>query len=65
VLQGTDERVTHVTQGSGLAAAIPGARLVLAKGSGHVMNARDPVLTNLLLRDFVRSLDAPDGGPAA
>jgi pimeloyl-ACP methyl ester carboxylesterase len=56
VLQGTDDRISHVTQGMGLADAIPGARLVLATGSGHVVNARDPVRTNLLLREFIRGL---------
>lgn len=56
VIQGTDERISHVTQGSGLAEAIPGARLELIDGAGHIPNARDPVRVNLAIRAFVREL---------
>jgi pimeloyl-ACP methyl ester carboxylesterase len=56
VIQGTDERVSHVTQGVGIARAIPAARLVLCEGAGHIANARDPVRVNLLMRDFIRGL---------
>ena len=56
VIQGTDERLTHVTQGRGLAEAIPGARLVLIEDGGHLVNARQPVRVNVLIRDFIRSL---------
>jgi pimeloyl-ACP methyl ester carboxylesterase len=56
VIQGTDEHLTHVTQGRGLAEAIPGARLVLIEDGGHMVNARDPVRVNLLIRDFIRTL---------
>ena len=56
VMQGTDERITHVTQGTGLASAIPGARLVLLDGAGHIPIARDPVKVNLLIREFVGAL---------
>ena len=57
VIQGTDERLSHITQGIGIAEAIPGARLQLLEGSGHMPNARHPVRVNLLIRDFIRSLD--------
>jgi pimeloyl-ACP methyl ester carboxylesterase len=57
VIQGTDERLSHITQGVGLADAIPSARLQLLEGSGHMPNARHPVRVNLLIRDFIRSLD--------
>ena len=57
VLQGTDERISHVSQGEGLARAIPGARLELLAGSGHIPTARDPVRVNLLIREFLRHLD--------
>ncbi len=60
VIQGTDDRICDVTQGAGIAAAIPGARLELVAGGGHIVNARDPVRVNLLIRDFVASL--PGGG---
>jgi pimeloyl-ACP methyl ester carboxylesterase len=56
VIQGTDDRVAHVTQGTGLAQAIPGARVELLEAAGHIPNSRDPVRVNLLIRDFIRSL---------
>jgi pimeloyl-ACP methyl ester carboxylesterase len=56
VIQGTDDRISHVTQGFGLAEAIHGARLELIEGGGHIANARDPVRVNLLIRAFVRGL---------
>ena len=56
VIQGTDERISHVTQGTGLAAAIPGSALLLVDGAGHIPNARHPVLVNLAIRDFVARL---------
>ena len=56
VIQGTDERLSHLTQGVGLAQAIPGARLELIDGGGHMVNARDPIRVNLLIRDFIRTL---------
>jgi pimeloyl-ACP methyl ester carboxylesterase len=54
VLQGTDERISHVSQGEGLARAISGARLELLAGSGHIPTARHPVRVNLLIREFMR-----------
>lgn len=56
VIQGTHERITHVTQGAGLARAIPGARLELIEGAGHIPNVRDPVRVNLAIRRFIRAL---------
>jgi pimeloyl-ACP methyl ester carboxylesterase len=58
VIQGTDERISHVTQASGLARAIPHARLVLIEGGGHIVNTRDPVRVNLLIRDFIQTIKA-------
>jgi pimeloyl-ACP methyl ester carboxylesterase len=65
VIQGEDERISHVTQGVGLARAIPGARLELLEGAGHIPNSRHPVRINLLIRDFLASLDqeASDARP--
>ena len=62
VIQGTDERISHVTQGMSLAGAIPGARLALLEGSGHIPNARDPVRVNLLIRAFLADLAGAAGG---
>ncbi|HET9347459.1 MAG TPA: alpha/beta fold hydrolase [Candidatus Limnocylindrales bacterium] len=59
VIQGTDERLSHVSQGIGLARAIPGARLELIEGGGHMVNVRLPVRVNLRIRDFIRSLEPP------
>jgi pimeloyl-ACP methyl ester carboxylesterase len=59
VLQGTDERISHFTQGEGLARAIPGARLVLLAGAGHIPTSRHPVRVNLAIREFIDSLSSP------
>lgn len=56
VIQGTDERLTHVTQGIAVARLIPRARLELIGGGGHLVNAREPVRVNLLIRTFIESL---------
>jgi pimeloyl-ACP methyl ester carboxylesterase len=41
-------------------AELTGGRLVMVEGAGHMIPGRHPVLANLLIRDFVRSLE---GGP--
>ena len=61
VIQGTHDRITDVSQGIGLAAAIPGARCELIDGGGHLVHAREPVRVNLLIREFLASL--PGGAP--
>lgn len=38
-------------------AELTGAPLVTVEGGGHIIPGRHPVLTNLLIRDFVRSLE--------
>lgn len=57
VIQGLEDAITGPSRGISLAAAIPGARLVTIDGGGHIPNARDPVLVNLLIRDFLRSVE--------
>ncbi len=52
VIQGTADAVVGPARGAAVAAAIPGARLVTIEGSGHGPHLRDPVRTNLILRDF-------------
>lgn len=64
VIQGTDDRIADVSQGTNLAAAIPGARLELIEGGGHIVNARDPIRVNLLIRAFLAALPTR-GGPRA
>ncbi|HEX5148088.1 MAG TPA: alpha/beta fold hydrolase, partial [Candidatus Limnocylindrales bacterium] len=56
VIQGDEDAITGLGRGVALAEAIPGARLVTLRGSGHIPNARDPVKVNLLIRDFVAGL---------
>jgi pimeloyl-ACP methyl ester carboxylesterase len=56
IVQGDADAVTGPDRGYRLADAIPNARLVTIAGGGHIPNARDPVLVNLLIRDFIRSI---------
>jgi pimeloyl-ACP methyl ester carboxylesterase len=45
------------------AATLTGAQLLTVRGSGHLPHARDPVLINLALREFIASLpQAPKSG---
>ena len=60
VIQGLDDAITGPSRGISLAEAIPGARLATITGGGHLPNARDPVKVNLVIRDFIRSLEAVD-----
>lgn len=55
VLHGSDDRVIPLAVGERLATLTRG-RLVVLEGSGHIPLARQPVLVNLAIRDFVRSL---------
>jgi pimeloyl-ACP methyl ester carboxylesterase len=54
VIQGDQDLIAHLTKGVELARVIPGARLEMLEGSGHIPNARDPVRVNVLIREFVR-----------
>ncbi len=56
VIVGDEDAITGPGPGVAMAAAIPGARLVTVEGGGHIPDARDPVLTNLLIRDFVATI---------
>ena len=53
VVVGDADAITGDGPAIALAAAIDGAQLVTVQGGGHVQDARDPVLMNLLIRDFV------------
>jgi pimeloyl-ACP methyl ester carboxylesterase len=52
VIQGSDDAVTGPDRGVALAEAL-GAPIAWLEGGGHLVNARHPVRTNLILRDFV------------
>ncbi len=54
-----DRRVFH-EQGKAIVDLVPGARLLTIGGGGHITAARDPVLFNRAVRDFVEG--APRGG---
>ncbi len=52
VIQGTQDAIVGPARGAAVAAAIPGAQLVTFEGCGHAPHLRDPVPTNVLIRDF-------------
>jgi pimeloyl-ACP methyl ester carboxylesterase len=53
VIQGSEDAIVGRARGAAVATAIPQARLITLEGSGHAPQLRDPVITNLLIRDFV------------
>ena len=57
IVHGTDDVCQPPSRARRLA-EITGARLVEVEGAGHLIPGRHPVLANLLIRDFVRSLEA-------
>jgi pimeloyl-ACP methyl ester carboxylesterase len=56
VIHGDEDAIRPHAQGAALAAATRG-RLVTLAGAGHLPHARDPVKVNLLLREFVESVE--------
>ena len=56
VVHGSDDRIIPFEAGRALATAL-GAGLVRVEGGGHSIVGRDPVLANLLIRDFVQGLE--------
>jgi pimeloyl-ACP methyl ester carboxylesterase len=64
VIHGDDDQVVSWGVGARLAELTRG-RLLTVAGGGHIPLARDPVLVNLAIRDFVRSLPARAGVAAA
>jgi pimeloyl-ACP methyl ester carboxylesterase len=56
VLHGDEDAIRPHAQGAALAEAT-GGRLVTFEGSGHAPHVRHPVKVNLLIRDFVASLE--------
>lgn len=53
VIHGDRDKIVPFAQAETIVAAIPGARLHVVEGGGHLMNARDPVAFARLVRDFV------------
>ena len=60
VVQGTEDELVEPGWGVALAEEL-GCPLIMLEGSGHGPHARDPVRTNLLLRDFAETV-APSAG---
>jgi pimeloyl-ACP methyl ester carboxylesterase len=56
VLHGDEDRIRPHAHGAELT-ELTGGRLVTLEGSGHFPHARDPVKVNLLIREFVESLE--------
>jgi pimeloyl-ACP methyl ester carboxylesterase len=57
VIHGDQDQISSPEIGRRLAADL-GASLAMLAGSGHAPHGRDPVKVNLLIRDFVRSLES-------
>src|SRR5262249_61503599 len=55
VIQGSQDAVVGPARGAAVADAIPHAQLITLEGSGHAPHLRDPVRTNLLIREFASS----------
>jgi pimeloyl-ACP methyl ester carboxylesterase len=55
IVHGTDDRCQPPARAHRLH-EITGAPLVMVEGAGHMLPGRHPVLVNLIIRDFVRSL---------
>ena len=56
VIHGDEDAIAPPAAGAELA-RLTGGALVTIAGGGHCPQARDPVRVNLLIRDFVESLD--------
>jgi pimeloyl-ACP methyl ester carboxylesterase len=55
LVHGTEDRCQPLSRSQRLA-ELTGAPLVIVEGANHMIPGRQPVLANLLIRDFVRSL---------
>ena len=53
VIHGDDDRRVSYASGKAIAELVPGARLLTIGGGGHLTAARDPVVWNRSVRDFV------------
>lgn len=52
VIHGDDDRVSPISRGEALA-EITGGELLIVKGGGHIVLARDPVRVNLAIKEFI------------
>jgi pimeloyl-ACP methyl ester carboxylesterase len=58
VIQGSADAVVGPARGAAVAAAIPRAQLITLEGCGHAPHLRDPVTTNLAIREFTDPIGA-------
>ena len=63
VIHGDDDRISPLSRAHRLAEAT-GGTLVTVRDGGHIPLARDPVLVNLLIKDFADRLTGPQKAPA-
>ena len=56
VMCGREDRATTPDQSENIARAIPGARLVMIEGVGHMSTLEDPAAVNEHLVPFARSV---------
>jgi pimeloyl-ACP methyl ester carboxylesterase len=63
VIHGDDDRISPLSRGRRLAEST-GGTLVTLEGSGHIPLARDPVVVNLLIKDFADRLRSRSWTPA-
>ena len=65
IVHGTEDHCQPIARAHRLA-ELTGAPLVVVEGADHMIPGRHPVLANLLIRDFVRSLEEAghDRGPS-
>jgi pimeloyl-ACP methyl ester carboxylesterase len=59
VIGGTADVLTPPAESRRMASLIPGARLELIPGGGHMLMFEEPEKINALLRDFAREVQAP------
>lgn len=65
VVVGADDRITPPPVARGMADTIPGARLAIVPGAGHLPPVEQPEVTTNILREFLRNLDASGPMPEA
>ena len=53
VVHGTEDRCQPLERGRRLAEVVPGARLVVLEGAGHLPHGRHPVRVNTLIKEFL------------
>jgi pimeloyl-ACP methyl ester carboxylesterase len=63
VIHGDDDRISPLSRARLLAEAT-GGNLVTVQGGGHIPLARDPVIVNLLIKDFADRLAGREKAPA-